>query len=226
MATALTVAQLLSTHPDVSGVFDVARVSDSAKIPSVGGDNFQNPGAGAEARNLAKTVQSFEKHTKELIASVAPVKNGCLLLSEMIERSLQSDVSNIVDENVNTVGVKFFYINYLDSQIKIIESNRIDLHPFLTEVPEYLSSMSSVLFSSGRSIENEKNGNVKAIRDSLLSIAESMQLASVAMKESSEAQFRYLLLLKMLRGALDEELEPRPISSTEEMKDFLSEVWA
>ncbi|MFT9067602.1 MAG: hypothetical protein ABF420_06115 [Acetobacter syzygii] len=221
MSSALAVVQLLAAHPESGCVIDVARLSSGAEAAMKAEGIAANKDAArsdAEIRNLDLSIKT---NTAGLIQSIKPVAYEYRKRISLIENILDSEVC---DDNLT--ASKEFSRAFLEEQIGAIEKNRSDLGPYLTDIPDGFSLMAWQCRKAARALPKYKNGRKSILRNSVFSISRNLSLGARVMREASIVQFRYLLLLKVIRGALDDQEEPSPVSSQEEMEALLNEVWA
>lgn len=227
MAVALTLAHLLSAHPATSGVIDAARLQQSSSI-NLGLSDLGQDISNTEMQKIADAAQRIRCNSEELVSFLKPTTALLQRSIEIIENAVATDYMDEMSSfhDFAHVETKEMALQFFSNQIDLIEANRRELGPFLNEVPRHFIDMSSLLKTAAQSLSAVRLGEIGFIREKLFSISSSIEKGSIALQEACAAQFRYLLLLKMMEGALEADSNNREISSSNEMRDFLSEIWS
>lgn len=224
MATALTIVQMLSAQPDAGGVIASARLPEDAEVSNAILNKASIPDEIEFLGNLCRIALSFGPRTEEFVSDLRKVSDACKMRVELVERVLSDkNYQNFEEAEVFSVEEA---IKDLDKEIEVIEENRLKIAPVLNFVSGSYSGIASVLSLVSEALV-ESEANLKdEIKRHLDFLANYYRKGGEAARDANESQFRYLLQLKMLRGALVTEDKPHPVSSRDEMASFLEEVWA
>ncbi|MFT9025914.1 hypothetical protein [Acetobacter indonesiensis] len=221
ISSALAVIQLLSSHPDKGCVIDVDRLSSGINSTKEIIQRTDPQKTEVSEHEFNDAVISIKNKISGLIRNIRPTVIEYKKRINEIEMSLASK-----DEGIEMAVQVDILRCFLDDQIEEIERNRVELGPYLTEIPSGFSIIAMRFDEIGRMLPKYKDGKKSKYRKSILSTANSLSSAAKTMREASAVQFKYLLLLKMVRGGLDVEATPSPITSSDQMEELLNEVWA